>query len=111
MPVEVTDATFQEQVLDSDKPVLVDFWAPWCGPCKTIAPILEQLEGEFGEQLVIGKVNVDDHIATAQSYGLRGIPTLMLFHKGGLVDQKTGAMSKEDLKQWLSDEVALEPVS
>ena len=96
---EVTDATFEGEVLTSDKPVVVDFWAEWCGPCKMIAPILEQLADENAEQFMVGKLNVDDNRQTAMKYGIRSIPTLLVFKEGEVAEQIVGALPKEVLKQ------------
>lgn len=88
--IEVTDASFQADVLDSELPVLVDFWAPWCGPCKAIAPHLETLAQEFAGRLTVAKVNVDHHNRYAGQFGIRGIPALLLFKNGELIDQLNG---------------------
>ncbi len=98
---EVTDDTFQGEVLDSDIPVLVDFWAPWCGPCKAIAPVLEELAGEYDGKAKICKINVDDHQAAASSYGVRSIPNLILFKKGQVAEQIVGAVAKKKLSDAL----------
>jgi thioredoxin 1 len=103
MAVQVTDATFQTVVLQCDLPVLVDFWAPWCGPCRAIAPVIDELAQEFAGQVKILKMNVDENPATPSTYGIRAIPTLILFKKGEVVEQVTGAVSKASLKQMLSD--------
>ncbi len=94
-PVELTDATFQSEVLNSDKPVLVDFWADWCGPCRMIAPSVKQIAAEYGDSLKVGKVDVDDNPAVPGRYGIVGIPTLMLFKGGEVVERITGALPKE----------------
>ena len=94
---EVSDGSFDSEVLQSDKPVLVDFWAPWCGPCKSIAPVLEELAVEFGSQLKIVKVNVDDNPRSPSSYNVRGIPNLVFFKGGKVVDQVVGAVPKDQL--------------
>jgi thioredoxin 1 len=99
--VQVTDDTFETKVLQSSRPVLVDFWAEWCGPCKAIAPILEQISVEFQDRLDIAKVDVEGSQTTAMKYGIRSIPTLILF-KGGIVEaQQVGIVSKEQLTKLL----------
>lgn len=102
MALEITDSSFQEVVLQSDKPVLVDFWAPWCGPCRMLSPVIEQLHNEFEGKAVIGKVNVDDNQQTAVEYGIRSIPTLLFFKNGELVDKLTGVFPKEVIAEKLS---------
>jgi len=99
--IEVTDADFQSEVLESDVPVLVDFWAPWCGPCKMAAPVLEKVAGEYEGQLKVCRVNVDDERQTATQYGIMSIPTMFLFKDGQLADQITGVTPsfEADLKK------------
>jgi len=102
---EVTDAEFDQEVLKSGVPVLVDFWAPWCGPCRAIAPVLEELAGEYDGRVKICKVNVDDHPGAAGRYGVRSIPNLLVFKDGTVADQIVGAVAKSKLAQAL-DKVA-----
>lgn len=97
----VTDQNFKQEVLESDKIVLVDFWAEWCGPCKMVGPILEELAKEMQGQILIAKVNVEESPETPTSYGVRGIPTLILFKNGQPLSTKVGALPKEKLKGWI----------
>jgi thioredoxin 1 len=96
--VSLTQENFAQEVLQSSSPVLVDFWAEWCGPCKMIAPILDELAEEYDGRVKIGKVNIDEQQGVAAEYGIRAIPTLLLFHKGQVADQIVGLHSKRDLK-------------
>ncbi len=97
--VEVTDSNFQTEVLKSDKPVLLDFWAEWCGPCKMIAPVVEELAKEYDGKLKVGKVDVDSNQQTSMQYGIRSIPTLLIFKGGKVVDQLIGAVPKKMLAE------------
>jgi thioredoxin 1 len=102
----VSDSTFEADVLKSDKPVLVDYWAEWCGPCKMIAPILDEVAGTYGEKLQIAKMNVDENREIPAKFGIRGIPTLMLFKNGELAATKVGAMSKAQLTAFLDQQLS-----
>ena len=97
MPIELTDATFDETINSSDIPVLVDFWAPWCGPCKMIAPIIEEISEEYAEKAKICKVNTDDHREAAVEYSITSIPTLILFNNGQIHKKWVGLTSKNDI--------------
>jgi thioredoxin 1 len=98
-PIHVSDAEFQEKVLNSATPVIVDFWAPWCGPCRMVAPILDELAKEYGEKLVIAKVNTDENPQWAMKYGVQGIPTMLFVKDGQLVDRMVGAAPKPFIQQ------------
>jgi len=100
---EVSDATFDTEVIKSETPVLVDFWAPWCGPCKAIAPILEEIHKEFEGRLKIVKCNVDDNPSTPSSFGIRAIPTLMIFKGGEKVEQIVGMVERTKLEQAINN--------
>ena len=99
--VYLTDSSFEAEVLQSDQPVLVDYWAEWCGPCKMIAPRLDEIAGEYAGKLKIAKLNIDDNPETPPKYGIRGIPTLMLFKGGNVEATKVGAVSKSQLTAFL----------
>jgi thioredoxin 1 len=99
--VNVTDASFEDDVLNSKKAVLVDFWAEWCGPCKMIAPMLDEVSAEYKDKLVIAKVNIDENPKIPQRFSVRGIPTLILFKNGQVEGQKVGALRKSDLTAFL----------
>ena len=103
--VAVTDDTFDAEVKNSDIPVVVDFWAEWCGPCKQIGPALEELSDEYGDKIKIAKVNVDENPGMPAQLGVRGIPALFLFKGGQVVSNKTGAAPKAALKGWIDDAV------
>jgi len=103
---EVSDATFDAEVLQSSTPVLIDFWAPWCGPCRAIAPVVEELAGEYAGKLKVVKMNVDENQATPSRYGVRGIPNLILFKGGQVHEQIVGAVPKSRLAQAVQSAVA-----
>ena len=105
MPKQVTDGSFKEDVLGASGPVVVDFWAEWCGPCKQIAPALEEISAEMGDRVTIAKINIDENPDTPSTYGVRGIPTLMLFKNGEVADTKVGALPKSQLLQWIEQNI------
>lgn len=100
-----TDSNFNEQVVNSELPALVDFWAEWCAPCKSIAPIVEELAGEYQSKVRIGKLNVDENPKTATQYGVRGIPTLLLFKEGKVINQMVGVKSKTEIQKNLDNNI------
>ena len=102
----VTDQSFQADVLGADKPVLVDFWAEWCGPCRMIGPALEEIAAELGDQVTIAKINIDENPDTPGRYGVRGIPTMLLFKNGEVVAQKVGAAPRSQIQQWLEGQLS-----
>ena len=101
----LTDAEFESKVINSKTPILVDYWEEWCGPCKMIAPILEEVATEMSGKVLIGKLNVDENSQTPPKYGIRGIPTLMLFKDGNAVGTQVGAVSKADLIKFIEDNI------
>ncbi|MCG5515721.1 thioredoxin TrxA [Ectothiorhodospira sp. 9100] len=101
----VTDGSFEEDVLKSDQPVLVDYWAEWCGPCKMIAPILDEIAAEYDGKLKVAKLNIDENPATPPKFGIRGIPTLMLFKSGNVEATKVGALSKSQLTAFIDQNI------
>ena len=101
--VQITDESFERDVLQADGPVLVDFWAEWCGPCKQIAPALEQISDELGGQVTVAKLNIEESPTTPSRYGVRGIPTMMLFKGGQMTSMKVGAMPKQKILEWRSE--------
>ncbi len=105
-PAEVTDANFETEVVKSDKPVLVDFWAPWCGPCRMVAPLVEELAEEYDGKVKFVKLNTDDNVNTAARYGIRSIPTLLMFKGGEPIDQIIGFRPKGDLKKTVDKALA-----
>lgn len=102
MALEITDSSFKDQVLNSDKPVLVDFWAAWCGPCRMLAPTIEELSSEFEGKAIIGKVDVDVNQQVSVDYGIRSIPTVLIFKNGEIVDKVVGVAAKEVLAEKIS---------
>ena len=103
--IQTSDTAFDRDVLKAAKPVVVDFWAEWCGPCKMIAPHLEELDKELGEQVQVVKVNIDENPLTPTKYGVRGIPTLMLFKNGEVAATKVGAVPKSKLIEWVNESI------
>ena len=101
--VHISDESFEEEVLQSERPVLIDYWAEWCGPCKTIAPVLDEIATEYSDRLKVVKLNIDDNPQTPPKYGIRGIPTLMVFKNGQVEATKVGAVSKAQLTAFLDD--------
>ncbi|HWY14640.1 MAG TPA: thioredoxin TrxA [Rhizomicrobium sp.] len=105
-PLKISDASFQNDVLNASKPVVVDFWAEWCSPCRMIAPALEELSAELQDRVTVAKLNIDESPATPQKYGVRGVPTLMIFHKGQVAATKVGALPKSKIKEWIEASIS-----
>ena len=104
--INTTDATFEQDVLKSNKPVLLDFWAEWCGPCRMLLPVVEELAVEMAGQITVAKMNVDENRETPAKFGVRGIPTLLIFKDGQLKQTKVGGLPKADLKKWIEESIA-----
>ena len=105
LTIEFTDDNFNSEVESSEIPVVVDFWAEWCGPCKQIGPILDEISDEMKDEIIISKMNIDQNQETPAKYGVRGIPTLMIFQDGQLIDTKVGSMSKDLIKNWINSTI------
>ena len=103
--IEISDDTFEENVITKGQPIIVDFWAEWCGPCKQIGPILEEISDEYIDKITIGKLDVDENPETPGKFQIRGIPTMLLFNNGELIDTKVGMSSKADLTEWIDKNI------
>ncbi|MWN31979.1 MULTISPECIES: thioredoxin TrxA [unclassified Gilliamella] len=103
--VQLSEATFDKTISESTKPVLVDFWAPWCGPCKMVAPILEEIAQEYDDKIIVAKLNVEENANVAPKFGIRGIPTLLIFKNGEVVATQVGALSKAQLKNFIDPQL------
>lgn len=99
--IHVTDSSFEEEVLKSEKPVILDYWAEWCGPCRMIAPLLDEIADEYSDKITVAKINIDENQETPQKYAVRGIPTLMIFKEGNVAGTKVGAVSKSQLSAFI----------
>ncbi len=104
--INVTDASFEEEVLKSDKPVVLDFWAPWCGPCKMLTQPLEEISDEMADKITVAKINIDENPNTPTQFGVRGIPTMLVFKNGEAAATKVGAVSKTAIVEWIEDSIA-----
>tara|TARA_B100000700_G_C15041394_1_gene855506 strand:+ start:1559 stop:1879 length:321 start_codon:yes stop_codon:yes gene_type:complete len=103
--VNVTDENFETEVVKASKPVIVDFWAEWCGPCKMIGPVLEEISGEMSDEVIIAKLNIDNEVNTPTKFGIRGIPTMLLFKDGELKATKVGATTKSNIVSWIKENI------
>ena len=103
--IQISDDTFEENVIKKGQPIIVDFWAEWCGPCKQIGPILEEISDEYSGKITIGKLDVDENPETPGKFQIRGIPTMLLFNHGELIDTKVGMSSKADLTEWIDKNI------
>ena len=103
--IQISDDTFEENVIKKGQPIIVDFWAEWCGPCKQIGPILEEISVEYSDKITIGKLDVDENPETPGKFQIRGIPTMLLFNNGELIDTKVGMSSKADLTEWIDKNI------